>query len=273
MKPAGRHIKAELLPEAGLSRRSALALISAAGDTAVVVDGDGVVRDAIVRDTIAGDSNGAPEETNLRQLANTWIGNLWIDTVVPESRASAQAILHEVKATGTSHRRQLRYSTGLSTHFAFVYSGIELDPGSGHAVFIGHESKVVAAEEQRIADTQQSLERDHWRMRNMETRYRLLHQLASDAVMVEEAPADPHGVRDLTQAVERLSSLVGRVALRDLVRDTTELVERHFIQAALELTDNNRSAAAGVLGLSRQSLYVKLRRQQLATPDDAQETG
>lgn len=73
----------------------------------------------------------------------------------------------------------------------------------------------------------------------------------------------PQGARDLTSAVEQLTSLVGRVSLRDLVRDTTDLLERHFIEAALELTDDNRTSAAEVLGVSRQSLYVKLRRYQL----------
>jgi DNA-binding NtrC family response regulator len=32
------------------------------------------------------------------------------------------------------------------------------------------------------------------------------------------------------------------------------------IESALELTHNNRASAAEMLGLSRQSLYVKLRR-------------
>jgi transcriptional regulator PpsR len=80
----------------------------------------------------------------------------------------------------------------------------------------------------------------------------------------------PQGARDLTRAVEELTSLVGRTSLRDLLRDTTDLVERHFIEAALELTDNNRTAASEVLGLSRQSLYVKLRRHGLAAGGDAE---
>jgi DNA-binding NtrC family response regulator len=76
----------------------------------------------------------------------------------------------------------------------------------------------------------------------------------------------PQGARDLTRAVEDLTSLVGRVTLRDLVRDTIDLVERHFIEAALELTNDNRTSAAEVLGVSRQSLYVKLRRHRLVAP-------
>jgi DNA-binding NtrC family response regulator len=38
------------------------------------------------------------------------------------------------------------------------------------------------------------------------------------------------------------------------------------IEAALHLTRDNRAAAAEMLGLSRQSLYVKLRRFGLGEP-------
>jgi DNA-binding NtrC family response regulator len=67
--------------------------------------------------------------------------------------------------------------------------------------------------------------------------------------------------------VEDLTALVGRVSLPTLVKDTTDLVERHFIEAALELTGDNRTTAAEVLGLSRQTLYVKLRRHGLSGGD------
>lgn len=77
----------------------------------------------------------------------------------------------------------------------------------------------------------------------------------------------PHGARDLTKAVEELTTLVGRVSLPTLVRDTIDLVERHFIEAALQLTGDNRTTAAEVLGLSRQTLYVKLRRHGLSGGD------
>jgi DNA-binding NtrC family response regulator len=60
--------------------------------------------------------------------------------------------------------------------------------------------------------------------------------------------------------VEQLTELIGRVALKDLVREATEVIERLSIEAALELTGDNRASAAEMLGLSRQSLYVKLRR-------------
>ncbi|CAN5310059.1 transcriptional regulator PpsR [soil metagenome] len=70
----------------------------------------------------------------------------------------------------------------------------------------------------------------------------------------------PQAAPELRRSVERLTELVGRSTLKDLVRETTDLVERLCIEAALELTKNNRASAADVLGLSRQSLYSKLHR-------------
>ena len=73
--------------------------------------------------------------------------------------------------------------------------------------------------------------------------------------------------RELPRSVEQLTELVGRVALKDLVRETTDVIERLCIEAALELTSDNRASAAEMLGLSRQSLYSKLRRYGLGELD------
>ncbi len=61
--------------------------------------------------------------------------------------------------------------------------------------------------------------------------------------------------------------LVGYSTLKDIVAETTEIIERMCIETALELTRNNRVAAAELLSLSRQSLYVKLRKFGLLSKD------
>jgi len=62
--------------------------------------------------------------------------------------------------------------------------------------------------------------------------------------------------------------LVGSSTLKDIVGETTDVVEKMCIQTAVELTRNNRVAAAEMLGLSRQSLYVKLRKFGLLSKDE-----
>lgn len=81
--------------------------------------------------------------------------------------------------------------------------------------------------------------------------------LASDVALV---PGSPN--------IEQLKGLVGRTPLREVVRQTTDIIERMCIEAALELTGDNRASAAEMLGVSRQSLYIKLRRHQLGRTDD-----
>jgi transcriptional regulator PpsR len=66
--------------------------------------------------------------------------------------------------------------------------------------------------------------------------------------------------RTLPKSVAQLTELVGRVPLKDIVGQTTDLIEQLCIEAALSLTKDNRASAAEMLGVSRQNLYVKLRR-------------
>ena len=56
------------------------------------------------------------------------------------------------------------------------------------------------------------------------------------------------------------------------MRETADVIERLCIEAALKMTGDNRASASEMLGLSRQSLYVKLRRFGLADSPAGGET-
>lgn len=62
---------------------------------------------------------------------------------------------------------------------------------------------------------------------------------------------------------------LGKSTLRKLVKETVQVVERHYVEAALQMTGGNRTAAAELLGLSRQNLYAKLDRYGLIGKSDA----
>jgi transcriptional regulator PpsR len=79
--------------------------------------------------------------------------------------------------------------------------------------------------------------------------------------------AESKSSNDVFRSKGQMTELVGRVPLKDIVSETTDLIEQMCIEAALELTGDNRSSAAEMLGLSRQSLYVKLRRFGISVPD------
>ncbi len=452
-----------------LDAHTAAALLAVAGDIALVIDGQGVIRDVAL--------HGGESQLD---AASQWVGRPWMDTVSTDTRAKIDTLLKEALGAGISKRRQVNHPLNDDVDVPVAYTALRAGRDGGF-VAVGRDMRHLSALQQRLVEAQQSMERDYWRLRHVETRYRLLFQLASDGILVldagtlkvldanaaagqifgdsterligrtfpfgvdasaahaladlastaksagragdtavalqgdgrsyrasascfrqesatlllvrlaatnhegpvvapgsssrmldliERSPdgfvvtdlegrvltanrafldiaelateeqirgelfanymgrpgADfgvftgmlrkngavrlaattargihgnqtevevsavwvpegdepcigftirdigrrlangPRGARDLTRAVEDLTSLVGRTSLRDLVRDTVDLVERHFIEAALELTNDNRTSAAEVLGVSRQSLYVKLRRHRLASP-------
>lgn len=74
-------------------------------------------------------------------------------------------------------------------------------------------------------------------------------------------------VSAMPRSVEQLRELVGRVSLKEMVRESADLIEKLCIEAALDVSGNNRASAAQLLGLSRQGLYSKLRRHGLAEFD------
>ena len=81
--------------------------------------------------------------------------------------------------------------------------------------------------------------------------------------MKQQAQKAPKPDEPLADSIRDMTELIGRVPLKDLVRETSDIIERLCIEAALKTTQGNRASAAELLGLSRQSLYVKLRRYGL----------
>ena len=82
----------------------------------------------------------------------------------------------------------------------------------------------------------------------------------ADAAHPKTSPTSDENMRSVAE-------LVGSASLKDIVAETTNVVEKMCIETAVKLTMNNRVAAAEMLGLSRQSLYVKLRKFDLLSRD------
>jgi len=66
--------------------------------------------------------------------------------------------------------------------------------------------------------------------------------------------------QSLNGTLSDIAQMVGRRPIKDIVGEAVDTIERMCIESALQLTHDNRASAAEMLGLSRQSLYVKLRR-------------
>lgn len=77
----------------------------------------------------------------------------------------------------------------------------------------------------------------------------------------------PRSAQSQTPSHSSIAELVGSATLKETVGETNDMIEKMCIETAIAMTKNNRAAAAEMPGLSRQSLYVKLRKFGLVSKD------
>jgi transcriptional regulator PpsR len=182
----------------GLNAEDAATLITAASDVALIVDGDGIIRDVAF---------GSDELS--REGYAKWLGQPWIDTVTVESRPKVEALLRDAVSNVTSKGRHINHTSARGADVPVLYSAVRVG-ATDRIVAVGRDLRAIAALQHRLVEAQQSMERDYWRLRQVETRYRLLFQTASEAVLIVDALTDKV-VEANPAAIELLGDSVARV--------------------------------------------------------------
>lgn len=157
-----------------LAPELAATFATVASDIALVIDRDGVIRNVAV----SGGSNPVP-------APHDWVGRPWADTVTDDTRRKIEQLLLEVNESGVSQRREVTVC-GDGGEIPIAYAAVRLGE-HGPVLAVGRDLRAIAAIQQRFIDSQQEMERDYWKRRQVEARYRLLFQVATDAVLVVDA--------------------------------------------------------------------------------------
>lgn len=165
---------ADLGAFAGLAPELANTFATVASDIALVLDAAGVIRNVALGDAA------------VARPADQWVGCHLVDTVTEETRAKIELMLQEVQRTGVSRRREVNLPGLGGTSIPVAFAAIRLG-ADGPVLAVGRDLRAIAAIQQRFVEAQQELERDYWRQRQTEARYRLLFQVATDAVLVIDA--------------------------------------------------------------------------------------
>ncbi|MFN7752206.1 MAG: transcriptional regulator PpsR [Pseudomonadota bacterium] len=195
---AARQFRSPSRSLAEVDAESASRLLAATGDVTLVIDAGGVIRDLAIG------SDSLPAES-----LDGWIGKPWLDTVTVESRRKIEDLLRDASGHVPSRWRQVNHPTP-SGEVAMLYSAVPIGT-RGRIVAVGRDLRPVAALQQRLLDVQQSMERDYLRLRHAEARYRLLFQMASEAVLIVDAAnqrvveANPAAARLLGEHVRKLA--------------------------------------------------------------------
>ena len=199
-----------------LDAEAAATVIAAASDVALVLDREGVIRDvALGSDELAREDYGK------------WLGKRWSDTVTVESRPKIEALLKDAAAKATPRWRQVNHPSARGADVPIVYSAVQIG-AEGRVVAMGRDLRSIAALQQRLVEAQQSMERDYWRLRHVETRYRLLFQMATEAVLIVDAAS--HKVVEANPAANALlgvteGRMVGRPFLDAFDGDSATAID------------------------------------------------
>ena len=157
-----------------LDAEAAAALIAAAADIALILDNEGVIRDVSI---------GLPELADDLTGHARWAGRRWADTLTEESRPKAAELLADAAAQREPRWRHINHLAAGRPDVPILYAAMRAG-APGPVVVFGRDLRTVSSLQRRLVDAQQSMERDYAHIRHVETRYRLLFQMASDAVLI-----------------------------------------------------------------------------------------
>lgn len=117
-----------------------------------------------------------------------WIGRSWTDIVGATGSDKVKRIVEDARNTGVSAFRQINqiFPSGLELPFEFTAVRLE---NQRSLVAIGKNLKAIAELQSRLIAAQQLMERDYWRLREAENRYRLLFDSSNEPVLLVSAGA------------------------------------------------------------------------------------
>ncbi len=211
-------------------------------DVKVVLDLKGVILRATLANAMAGET------------LDDWLGRHWAQTVEDRDRAQLTELVDTALAQGVSPYCCLTQHFPSGRALPIEYMAVRLK--GGDMLAIGRDVRALADSHSGVVDAQ---------LTNRSGR----RPLNESDLGGDSTGNYLSGYGPLAQLLGSMTEQLGTTTLKGLVSATVGLVEKHYIEAALEEVQGNRTAAAKILGLSRQSLYVKMARYGIGDNEGA----
>ncbi|MEM8694698.1 MAG: transcriptional regulator PpsR [Pseudomonadota bacterium] len=240
-----------------LDDEAAAKLAMAGGDIAIIVDAKGKIVDA------SANIESFPELGN-------WIGRKWVDTVTVESRAKIEEMIAAARNSEKQSWRQVNHvSDGIDIPIRYFLVALG---DKKRMIALGRDLRDSAALQQRLLQAQQSLERDYMRLRQAESRYRLLFEMTPDPILIVESATGR--IREANSAAHELvhmkaGNLVGKSLAGLFAKRAREPLTRYLGSAisvvspspvALQLADSEEEVSLSATGFRQDGTLFMLVR-------------
>jgi len=182
-------------------------------DITLLLDIDGVIREATLSPAMGGEK------------LDDWLGRPWVDIGGDKVRR----MVDDARVSGISAFRQInqRFPSGLEVPMEFT---TVLLGGRAGMLAIGKNLQAVAELQSRLITAQQAMERDYWKLREIETRYRLVFDASNEAVLIVSAAnlriveANRAALEAMSGTRRRGDDLAGRDLLAEVVTEDRDSV-------------------------------------------------
>jgi transcriptional regulator PpsR len=186
-------------------------------DITLLLDMDGVIREATLSPSMAAES------------VEGWLGRPWVEIAGELGGDKIRRMVEDARQSGISAFRQInqRFPSGLELPMEFT---TVLLGGRAGMLAIGKNLQAVAELQSRLIAAQQTMERDYWKLREIETRYRLVFDASDEAVLIVSTAnlriveANRAAVEALSSSRRRNEDLAGRELLPDVAMEDREAV-------------------------------------------------
>ena len=157
-------------------------------DVTLVLDNDGVIKDATLANSISNEGTSG------------WIGRPWFETVGEVASDRVRRMIEDARATGLSAFGQVdqRFPSGRELPIEYTTARVA---GRTGLVAVGKNLQAVAELQSQLLASQQAREQEYWKLREVETRYRLLFDASNEAVLIVRA--DSLRIAELNMAATR----------------------------------------------------------------------
>jgi len=213
-------------------------------DVALVVDKSGVIRDVAI---------GSEDLSNAG--LGGWVGVPWTDTVTSDSRHKVEELMREAALKRPTRWREVNHIAPSGGHVPVRYSALQVRD-DGRVIAFGRDLRALANLQQQFVDAQMSIERDYERLRQTELRYRLLFQIASEAIIIADATTSR-----ITEVNPAALALIGEPSKKIAAQTLFELIDAADAPALQDLLATVRSTGAGesipvrLAGLDRKFIF------------------
>jgi len=186
-------------------------------DITLLLDMEGVIREATLSPAMGSES------------VDGWLGRSWVEVAGDMGGDKVRRMVDDARASGISAFRQInqRFPSGMEIPMEFT---TVLLGGRAGMLAIGKNLQAVAELQSRLIAAQQTMERDYWKLREIETRYRLVFDASNEAVVVVSAAnlrimeANRTAIEALNSSRRRNEDLTGRELLHDVAAEDRDAV-------------------------------------------------